>query len=163
MNLEDIGKRIVELGAPILGAAVAGPAGATAAALIARQFNVDSSPEKIISAIEGDSNAKAHLLEIESNNRVELQRLANQREATALDFEQRKKEVEQKDRQDARSKVDPATARNLTYLLLCGLFIIIFFLFADNDIPEASREPLMLIVGFFVSEVKHVLNFYFGG
>ena len=55
MNLKDIGKQAIQMGAPILGGALGGPAGAAVGAMIANQFGIDTpTPDNIMAAIKAD-------------------------------------------------------------------------------------------------------------
>jgi len=52
MNWTDIGKQAIQMGAPILGGALGGPAGAAVGAMIANQFGIDTpTPANIMAAI----------------------------------------------------------------------------------------------------------------
>ena len=58
MNWMDIGKQAIQMGAPILGGALGGPAGAAVGAMIAYQFGIDTpTPAYIMAAIKADPEA----------------------------------------------------------------------------------------------------------
>ena len=70
MNWMDIGKQAIQMGAPILGGALGGPAGAAVGAMIANQFGIDTpTPDNIMAAIKADPDAALKLREIELRNR----------------------------------------------------------------------------------------------
>lgn len=71
--------------APLLGGLIGGPAGAAAGKLIANVFGGDEEkPDELAKIIQADPQAALKLKEIESNNRVELQKLVLQSESNKL-------------------------------------------------------------------------------
>jgi hypothetical protein len=87
MNLEDLGKTIAKA-APLLGAVLAGPAGASLGSIIAAKFGgSDTSPDELNALIQADPNAALKLKEIESENEIQLAQIALQHaQTTAADF-----------------------------------------------------------------------------
>lgn len=83
MNWESLGNAVAKF-APLLGGAVAGPGGAVLGSMIASTFGAEPEPERIAQAIAADPEAAVKLREIESNRRVELERIAVQRAANEL-------------------------------------------------------------------------------
>lgn len=80
MNWKDIGRQAIQMGAPILGGALGGPAGAAVGAMIANQFGVDDpTPGNIIAAIKADPDAAMKLREVELRHQERLIELENDR------------------------------------------------------------------------------------
>ena len=80
MDWKEIGKHIVKIGAPLLGTALAGPAGGAIGGVVASAFGVDpEKPDEVLQAITTDPNALVKLKEIQSANKVRLQELVIQK------------------------------------------------------------------------------------
>ena len=80
MNWMDIGKQAIQMGAPILGGALGGPAGAAVGAVIANQFGIDTpTPTNIMAAIKADPDAALKLREVELRHQERLIELENYR------------------------------------------------------------------------------------
>jgi len=62
MNWSDLAERVVGLGAPVLGGALGGPAGAVAGRMLAELFGVAPTPEAVGTAIESDPTAAARMV-----------------------------------------------------------------------------------------------------
>ncbi len=73
MTWQDVGK-IASKFAPLVGTALAGPLGTGIGTIIAAEFGVDPVPDKVAQAIQADPQAALKLGEIESNNKLELQK-----------------------------------------------------------------------------------------
>lgn len=61
MNWSDLAQRVIGLGAPLVGGALGGPAGAAAGRVLAQVFNVEPTPEAVGAAIEADGPMAATL------------------------------------------------------------------------------------------------------
>ena len=80
MNWMDIGKQAIQMGAPILGGALGGPAGAAVGSWVASQFGVvDPTPTNIMAAIKADPEAAMKLREVELRHQERLIELENDR------------------------------------------------------------------------------------
>ena len=81
MDWKEIGNTAVKAGAPLLGGALFGPAGAAVGSIIAGKFGVspESTPEQVMAAITGDPDAALKLREIETTHIERLQELENER------------------------------------------------------------------------------------
>lgn len=143
MNFQDIANKVMQLGFPILGAAIAGPAGAATAMMIAKQFGVDSTPDDIMNAIS-TPEAKTKLSELD----IELQK------------------VNQLDRDSAR-KMHVAvpldkTPQVLAYLIVGGFLASIGCLFVDSSMTENTKQVLMILLGVLGAKCGSIIDFYFG-
>ena len=77
-TFNDVGKLIAQ-SAPLLGGALAGPAGATIGSLIAAKFGGDShQPDALHHLIQADPQAALKLKELELEHQLALQQLALQ-------------------------------------------------------------------------------------
>lgn len=81
MDWKEIGNTAIKVGAPLLGGALFGPAGAAVGSIIAGKFGVspESTPEQVMAAITGDPDAALKLREIEISHIERLQELENDR------------------------------------------------------------------------------------
>jgi hypothetical protein len=79
MDWAALGKKVLGCGRPVLGTALAGPAGGTVGAMIASAFGLssDASPADVSAALDKDvALAKLQLQTVQENHRAELERLA---------------------------------------------------------------------------------------
>jgi len=172
MNFTDIGEKVKEY-APLLGKALAlsapitGPAGPIAGGLIsavAGMFGVDpdaaaKDPAKLAAAIGADPEAAVKLREIESRERVEIQRLLIQQEQAYL-----------ADRQSARQREIATTRatgeRDLSLYALAWVVALCFFglvgMMYFIDLPEANIGPLNQLLGAVATGFGMVLSYFFG-
>src|SRR3990167_10531062 len=104
MSLEALGSLIAK-SAPLLGGVLAGPAGAAIGSVIAAKFGGNlNDTNDLINRIEGDPDAKIKLLEIQSNNEVELQRIHMIMAENELKYAYLEIETEHKERDSARQR-----------------------------------------------------------
>lgn len=91
MEWSDVGRKAIELGLPLLGGVLGGPAGAGVGKLVATAVtgNADASPSEVEQALATNPDAVVRLREIESNHSIELEKLALQGEATRLAHDER--------------------------------------------------------------------------
>lgn len=76
MDWKQLGKKIVKIGAPLVGTVVGGPVGGTIGAGVAALFGADpDDPQAIYEAIKADPQAALKLKEFELNTKVKLQEL----------------------------------------------------------------------------------------
>ena len=79
MDWKEVGNTAIKLGAPLLGGALFGPAGAAVGSMIAGKFGVtEPTPGNVIAAITGDPDAALKLREIETRHTEKLIELENQ-------------------------------------------------------------------------------------
>ena len=81
MDWKGVGNAVIKAGAPLLGGALFGPAGAAVGSIIAAQFGVspDATPDQVLTAIKGDPDAALKLRQIETTHVEHLQALENER------------------------------------------------------------------------------------
>lgn len=155
MDLSDLGKTIAKF-APLLGTALAGPGGAAIGSIIAAKFGgSDSNPEALSTLIQADPDAAFKLKEIESENEIELAKIALQQA-----------QAEYQDRANARSRevsLSDSTTRVLAYILTIGLIVFILSLFYGSTNLAASEHDLaMFLAGILAKSFSDVTGYYFG-
>lgn len=135
MKWSDV-KTLVGNAAPLLGTALAGPAGGVAGTLIAKALGVDETPEAVAAEIKRDPQALVKLREIESNERVKLQECA-------LDTLR----AELADTQGAR---DAHKNSNMPAIICCSLTVIVavsLYAILKTEIPEGNRDLVFYLFG----------------
>ena len=79
MDWSDVGKKIISVGAPLLGGALGGPAGTAIGQVVASQFGLtEASPDKVLEAITAAPEARLKLTELEFRHSERLIELENE-------------------------------------------------------------------------------------
>ncbi|WP_167517591.1 hypothetical protein [Achromobacter dolens] len=161
---------VVSKAAPVLGGILGGPAGVAVGGLVATALGTDASPDSVSAAILRDPQAAIKLKELETNSRVQLQRLAVTAEQNRLQAAAAQHASQAADRDSARRLaarqprdwVRPA----VTVLLLLGAAGIVFFVFsgmAEGLLRDATASlTIGTVIGYWFNELKQVLAFWFG-
>ncbi|QDJ96114.1 hypothetical protein KE336_gp01 [Aeromonas phage 4_D05] len=137
MNWMDIGKQAIQMGAPILGGALGGPAGAAVGAMIANQFGVDDpTPGNIMAAIKADPDAAMKLREVELRHQERLIELENDR------FR-----IETADVQDARKVHQHHWMPSALTICLMLMFGCAFGSLIFLSMPEGNRDMVNFMLG----------------
>ena len=137
MNWMDIGKQAIQMGAPILGGALGGPAGAAVGAMIANQFGVDTpTPANIMAAIKADPEAAIKLREVE---------LRHQERLTEMEVERFR--IETADVQDARKAHQHHWMPSAITLLMCAMFGMIIGALFIWAVPGDNKDIVVYITG----------------
>lgn len=169
MDLSTLGN-IIAKAAPLLGGVLAGPAGAAIGSIVAAKFGGDiNQPADLIERIEADPNAKIKLLEIQSNNEVELQRIYMVMTENQLKYAYLEKESEYKDRDSARQRDTAlaqagkrdATPAVLAYLLTIGVFASLYYLFT-HTVPTNNKELIVGIISALSTVWVGAMAYYHG-
>lgn len=159
MDFKSLGKAIIQKGAPLLGAALGGPAGATVGALIANAFDANpSDPADIINKINLDPQSQIKLIEIQKSHEIEIAKLALQSEVE-----------NNKDRASARSReVEIAKTGQrdwmpsiLSMLVTFGFFSTIFAIMSTTADPN-DKEVLYIMLGGLSAAFTSIISYYFG-
>lgn len=164
MDLKDLGKQIINLGAPALGMAIAGPAGAAIATTIAAKFNSPSTrPEDILKAFQADPEAQIKLKQIESDENVKLQELAHQEIDTRITAQV----ADLANARDANVKRNDNTARNLAYIIyvefiLCSIYFMWLSATPHDHIDSIEGDIIKQIFLIISVSFAAVNVFYFG-
>ena len=162
--------KTVSQAAPLLGGLLCGPAGAAIGSLIANKFggNADN-PNDLLARIQADPQSAEKLLELQSNNQLELEKIHMQMASNALKYESIQKLTEYHDRDSARQReVELAkagkrdhTASILAYSLTAGAFCALAYLFV-TDVPEDNKEVIVAIVSTLTTVWVTAMGYYFG-
>lgn len=165
MDWKNVGKKLLEVGAPILGVALAGPVGGIAAkaalSLIGAKFSIKEeylTPEAVTDIIRNPDHV-LKLRELEIDGEVELRRLMNQESEMYLADKQdsRKREVE----------VVKATGTKdwnlyiLAWIVVAGFFGLCAGLMRLT-LPEGSNEVVFMLFGGLVAGFSTVISYFFG-
>ena len=137
MNWMDIGKQAIQMGAPILGGALGGPAGAAVGAMIANQFGIDSpTPDNIMAAIKADPEAALKLREVE---------LRHQERLTEMEVERFR--IETVDVQDARKVHQHHWMPSVITMVMCAMFGMIVGSLFIWAIPGENKGIVVYMAG----------------
>ncbi len=165
MDLKSLGQTIIALGFPLLGSAVAGPAGYAIGQIVASEFGGDAkNPLSLADKIEGDPNAHVKLAEIESNQKVQLQNIAMLMAENDLKFETQQMEIDFQNTKSARE--NNAQTKSWMPEILSGLIIIGFFgcvyWIAAYPQDKSDSEILYMLLGSVSMSFGAVINYWLG-
>lgn len=151
--------------APLLGSALAGPAGATIGSLIASKFGASpADPHALHALMTADPQATLKLKELEYEHEIALQQLVLQSEKDA-------EQILAQDRASARQReaeIGKAAKENqdhtpayLAYLLTCGLLSVLFWILAF-PIPDKNHEILYAVISCLSTAWIGAMAYYHG-
>lgn len=169
MNWTDVGK-LVGRSAPIVGALLGGPAGASVGSLVASALGVDSTPESVDAALGRDPEAFAKIAELQLNAKVQLQQLAVTAESNRLQADAMQYQAEAGDRASARQlaaqQPGDFVRPTLTFIMLGGsLFVVVSVLlgWALDAIKDVNAALTVgMVIGSWLTMTKEVMGFWFG-
>lgn len=162
MSWKEVGKYVKKF-APVLGTAVAGPAGGAlggAVSLLCSAFGIESEdpqPDEVLSAIKFDPEAGLKLRKLELNHKTELRRIALELDRAYL-----------ADVQSARSRevelVKATGKRDINLYILAWSVVVGFFLLTGllMFIQIQVNEAALLLFGSLASGFGMVLQYFFG-
>ena len=153
MDWKEIGRTAASVGAPLLGGALFGPAGAAVGSIIAAQFGVspDATPDQVLTAIKGDPDAALKLREIETNHIERLQELENDR-----------LRIETADVQNARSAHQHHWMPSVITMVLCALFGCIVGALFVLVIPGENKDIMVYMAGQVSSMMASCIVYWVG-
>jgi hypothetical protein len=157
MNLSDLGKTVAKY-APLLGSVLPIPGGSVIGQAIASAFGGDiKNTDDLINRISLDPNAAVKLKEIESNERIEIERLAvNKLQISANDLSSaRDREKSVRDKIPAMLAII-FTISYMVYLIF--MLIIVYIGAANADEKEIMKMALM---GLSNAQMV-ILTYYYG-
>lgn len=145
MSWSDIGKQVANF-APIVGAALGGPAGGAVGTLIASALGVDNDPHAVQTALANDPEAFLKVQALQMEHRAELQRMVLAAETTRLAEVNAtmRAEYSQDDKYVKRWRPTFGYAVTLTWTVQC-FGIVGGLLYAIIERPENSGEILTAI------------------
>lgn len=169
MNWSDIGS-LVGKAAPIVGTLLGGPAGVAVGALVASALNVPNDPDAVNVALAGNPDAMIRIAELQTNARVELEKLTVQAETIRLQAAGAQYAAEAADRDSARKlasqQPNDMVRPILTFVMLGGsLFVVVAVLIGWAT--EAIKDPVAsltigMVLGLWLGMTKEVMGFWFG-
>ena len=138
MDWKQVGNAAITVGAPLLGGALFGPAGAAVASIIAGKFGVspDATPEQVMAAINGDPDAALKLRQIETTHVEHLQELENER-----------LRIETADVQSARSVHQHHWMPSAITMVMCAMFGAIVGALFIWAIPGENKDIVVYMAG----------------
>ena len=138
MDWKEIGRTAISVGAPLLGGALFGPAGAAVGSIIAAQFGVspDATPDQVLTAIKGDPDAALKLRQIETTHVERLQELENDR-----------LRIETADVQSARNVHQHHWMPSVITMLMCAMFGCIVGALFIWAIPGENKDIVVYMAG----------------
>jgi hypothetical protein len=155
MNFSDLGKAISNF-APLLGTVVGGAPGAVMGSIVASAFGgVASNPQDLIAKIQGDPDAGAKLAEIESNCKIELQRIAMQMAENEFDFQNTK------DAREKNTESKTMMPQILSIVVLIGFFACIWVILMYKQDAE-DHDVLYMMLGGEVAAFQQMLQYWLG-
>jgi len=173
MDWKDIGKKLLSIGAPVLGTALAGPAGGLAAkaavSAISKKFGLSENkvtPDTIDSLL-GSPEHQIRFRELEIEEKVELQRLLNEETGMYLGDVQSARQMHI-DTTKATGERD-TNLYILAYAFVIGFFasiIIMMWLVLTNKLPESMPQYVVFLLGSLfgtlTAGVTAIIQFFFG-
>lgn len=151
--------KIISKSAPLLGGILAGSAGEKIGNLIASAFGGDiNNPDDLAAKIKNDPEATLKLIELQYQNKVEIERLNLERIKTEIS-----------DSQDARKmsirKAELGQKDYVTSFLACILTICVllstFYLF-KYVVPQDNKELVVSLMNTINTVWVMVFGYYFG-
>lgn len=169
IDWKGIGQKLAST-APLVGAALGGPSGATLGTIIAHTLGVKDDPETVDAALIADPNAMIKLRQLQADTELELKRLAITEQTANLQHQQAIYSAEVSDRESARNFAakDPKdrVRPTITFALLFSVIFVIVAIFGGLA-SEVLKDPTAaatvgVVVGYLFGELKTALGFYFG-
>jgi len=138
MDWKQVGNTAISVGAPLLGGALFGPAGAAVGSIIAAQFGVspDATPDQVLTAIKGDPDAALKLRKIETDHVEHLQALENER-----------LKIETADVQSARNVHQHHWMPSAITMVMCAMFGCIVGALFIWAIPGENKDIVVYMAG----------------
>lgn len=143
-------KSILGKSAPVLGAALSGPAGAAVGLMISNVLGV-STEEEVLEKLKNDPEALLKLKELEITHRTELEKINLSAYTSTL-----------KDIQDARNKNNghwmPSILTLVLAVMVSGMFVALFLI----PPSEAYAQVLIMIAGTILGAFSTAVAFWLG-
>lgn len=138
MDWKQVGNAVISVGAPLLGGALFGPAGAAVGSIIAGKFGVspDATPDRVLTAINADPDAALKLREIETTHVERLQELENER-----------LRIETADVQSARNVHQHHWMPSAITMVMCAMFGAIVGALFIWAIPGENKDIVVYMAG----------------
>lgn len=155
-------KKILSVAAPLLTAALPGPLGGIANALIGKAIGLKdgTTVEDISKAIDSGQLTGGQMVALKE---AELQ-FTEQMKKFDLDSVEKLTELADADRADARKResvVKDWTPRVLAYGVTAGFFGVLAYLL-KGDVPPAAHDTLLVLLGSLSTAWASIIAYYFG-
>lgn len=165
MDLKSLGQSIINLGAPLLGSVIGGPAGATIAQILTSEFGGNSNdPEDLLNRIKLDPNAATKLYEIQASNKVQLQQIAMQMADNDMRHHTEQLDIAAKDTADARqnnAQTKSLMPEIISFLIMVGFFGCIWVIVAYKQDSE-DHDVLYMMFGSVSAAFGAVIQYWLG-
>ncbi len=157
MSLADLGKTISKY-APLLGSVVGGPAGAAIGTLVATAFggNIDD-PQELINRIEKDPEAAIKLLSIQSNERIELERLSVDRKKAQLADVANARDTNVKN-----TKFSDEVIKAYLVISISGMVFVCLYALIRGEVTGVEANVISGILGSSFTALLAMVYFYWG-
>lgn len=146
----DVGNTVARF-APVLGAVVGGPAGASIGGIVAAALGTNSTPDAVAAALAGDPDAAIKLREIEARNAEVL---------AAINLDTMRAMID--DRKHARSTHG---GHWMTWLLTLALVVMVAATLAALmmiETPMANKDVVYLVVGQLIGTFTTACAYWIG-
>lgn len=163
MDWTVLGKKLREGGLQALGAALGGPAGAAAGAILAERLGAaEADPEVVRQVIETDPEAAQVLADLD----IEMEREKRETLKLAIGADEAAMATAEANIREARLQPDlNPTRRLMTYVTLAALLLTLAALVAVEvkwDIPDMVLGLAVATVGMLASQFQQMVGFFFG-
>jgi hypothetical protein len=161
-----IGKEVIKYGAPMLGFAIAGPAGASFGSSVASMFGAGSSDTMdLLSKMSSDPQVTVKLAQLENDKAIELQTLMVQQIEAQYKHEETTLGIEEQDVEAARN-MELQTKDWMPHVLTgvsITLMVIILYAMFKIPIPDNNKFVAMIIFLSIAYVFFMSCRFYLGG
>lgn len=152
MDWKELGKKIVSAGAPILGGALLGPAGAAAGALLASELGTEPTPEAVDAVVAGASpEVRLQLIDVQNKHIQTLRQ---------LDIDELK--VVTADIQNARHEHKDHWMPSTLTIILAAMVTLDSLLLFYAAVPEANKEVVYFLTGQLVTAFLTAVAYWLG-
>lgn len=185
MNWNDVGGKLLDVGKNVPGGlqligsilsatGIGAPAGAGIAAvgtLLAHALGTDNTPDALHAALASDPQAAEKALEVESNNKVQMQQILTQQAIVSLQEETKQQAAVLTDKQSARVRDQQFITLGKTNvradLMLVGAYgaiivIVIVLVTGHIDASSAVFALLLMLATKFAGNIGTAFDFEYG-
>lgn len=159
--------KVVGSVAPTIGTLLGGPAGAAVGTLVSTALGVNNDEVSVSAALQNDPDALVKIKELETNAKVQLQQIAATAVHDQVLADQAAFQAEVEDRKSARdfAATQPKDwiRPTIAVILLAGSIGIAYSILTQTtELPTQLAITVGTVIGYWFSELKQVLAFYFG-
>jgi hypothetical protein len=159
MDFAALAESVIKVGAPLLGTALGGPIGGTAASFITRAIfgdDVSKTPDDAMALIKSGNLTPEQM--------ASLKKADLEFKTTIAKLGIKEQEIAAADRDSARSMQTTTRSRMPAFIALVALtgFFGILICMIFVTLPAASEAPLQIMLGVLGTLVVGISNFYFG-